>query len=100
MELINMVKGWHNDRLRHSLARKGIKVKLNKGKIQYDKGKRIKRYLNDDYEILTSKYGKRYLKNVDRDRKRTAKPKGKRISASGNVYYEYRANRVDLKDNI
>jgi hypothetical protein len=30
------------------------------------------------------------------DKKRKALPPGKRISKSGNVYYEYRRNRSDL----
>ena len=33
--------------------------------------------------------------DIERDAIRPAKPAGKRISASGNVYYEYRDNRVD-----
>lgn len=35
-------------------------------------------------------------KNYNLDRKRKALPPGKRISRSGKVYYEYRANRSDL----
>lgn len=32
---------------------------------------------------------------IDRDMKRAAKPVGRRISKSGNIYYEYRDNRSD-----
>lgn len=34
------------------------------------------------------------------DVKRKALKPGKRISAAGNIYYEYRKNRSDLKSNI
>ena len=37
------------------------------------------------------------VKDLGRDAVRTAKPVGKRISESGNVYYEYRANKPDRK---
>jgi len=33
--------------------------------------------------------------NIYRDKRRTAMPSGKRISKSGNIYYEYRKNRTD-----
>ena len=39
-------------------------------------------------------HGKRL--DVTRDRKRKALPAGKRISESGNTYYEKRANRADV----
>ena len=34
------------------------------------------------------------------DKKRKALAPGKRVSKSGNTYYENRKNRSDLKDNI
>ena len=34
------------------------------------------------------------------DKKRQALKPGKRISKSGNIYYENRKNRSDMKDNI
>lgn len=34
--------------------------------------------------------------NIDRDRMRRAKPPGRRVSKSGRVYYERRANRSDV----
>jgi antirestriction protein len=37
------------------------------------------------------------VKDLRRDAMRTAKPVGKRMSESGNVYYEYRANKTDRK---
>jgi antirestriction protein len=37
------------------------------------------------------------VKDLGRDAVRQAKPVGKRISESGNVYYEYRANKTDRK---
>lgn len=37
------------------------------------------------------------VKDLGRDAVRTAKPVGKRMSESGNVYYEYRANKTDRK---
>lgn len=39
--------------------------------------------------------GKRSSRSIKADKKRTAKKPGKRVSASGNVYYESRANRSD-----
>jgi len=39
-------------------------------------------------------------KNLSRDKKLKALPPGKRISASGKVYYEYRQNRSDLRGGI
>ena len=39
-------------------------------------------------------------KNLSRDKKLKALPPGKRISASGKVYYEYRQNRSDLSGGI
>jgi len=39
-------------------------------------------------------------KNLARDRKLKALPPGKRRSASGKVYYEYRQNRSDLRGGI
>lgn len=38
--------------------------------------------------------------NSSRDKKRSALSPGKRISASGNTYYEKRKNRSDLKNKI
>jgi antirestriction protein len=37
------------------------------------------------------------VKDLGRDAVRKAKPVGKRMSESGNVYYEYRANKTDRK---
>lgn len=37
------------------------------------------------------------VKDLSRDAVRKAKPVGKRISKTGNVYYEYRANKTDRK---
>ena len=34
--------------------------------------------------------------SIDADRKRKSMPSGKRISKSGNPYYEYRKNRTDI----
>ena len=45
---------------------------------------------------LSAKYKGTTAPNLTKDAKRKAKPAGKRVSASGNVYYEHRANRVDV----
>lgn len=37
------------------------------------------------------------VKDLGRDASRHAKPVGKRVSANGNVYYEYRPNKTDRK---
>ena len=38
--------------------------------------------------------------NIKRDFARSALPPGKRISKTGNIYYETRKNRSDLKHRI
>lgn len=38
---------------------------------------------------------KDYVKSRKRDKSLKAKRPGKRVSASGNIYYEYRKNRSD-----
>ncbi len=43
----------------------------------------------------TRQTGKR--KSIEKDRKRKALAPGKRISKNGNIYYERRRNRSDLK---
>ena len=35
--------------------------------------------------------------NKKRDEERKAEPSGKRASSKGNIYYEYRKNRSDMK---
>jgi hypothetical protein len=40
---------------------------------------------------------RKYSTTNERDGARSAKPIGKRVSASGNTYYEYRENRVDFR---
>lgn len=49
--------------------------------------------------IKKKKYGAYRAQGVDlkKDADRPALPTGKRISKSGNTYYEYRANRIDVK---
>jgi hypothetical protein len=49
--------------------------------------------------IKKKKYGKYQGQGVDleRDADKPALPTGKRISKNGNTYYEYRANRIDVK---
>lgn len=42
-------------------------------------------------------YKQRGKTNLRKDLQRKAKPPGKRVSKNGNVYYEYRANRTDVK---
>ena len=50
------------------------------------------------------KRGRRQTKvkkhNIRRDAARVALPPGKRISAKGNKYYEYRVNRSDLRHRV
>ena len=49
--------------------------------------------------IKKKKYGAYRAQGVDlkKDADRPALPTGKRISKNGNTYYEYRANRIDVK---
>ncbi|GBE19889.1 MAG TPA: hypothetical protein ENG87_02490 [Candidatus Pacearchaeota archaeon] len=61
----------------------------------------------EDFEAIKFKNQRRNLKigkqhgrtNIVRDKKRKALMPGKRISKSGNIYYENRRNRSDLKDS-
>jgi hypothetical protein len=46
--------------------------------------------------ISVAKHQTGKTKDKPRDKARKALPPGKRRSASGNIYYEYRANRSDL----
>jgi hypothetical protein len=58
------------------------------------------------YKIKKSKVLKRLSyqtgerKSLKIDRQRKALPSGKRISSSGNAYWETRRNRSDLKNRI
>ena len=46
-------------------------------------------------KVIRKKVAKKKLTRVDYDKRYQAKKPGKRKSASGNTYYEYRENRVD-----
>lgn len=80
-------------------AKKATKPK--KSKVEpADMGK-LKALINS----LKNKKGYEFLKKLDldsikRDSERKAKKAGKRISADGNVYYEYRRNRTDVNQKV
>ena len=93
-------EAWHA-----AMKRAGEMVNKEKGKAvkkanaQYEK---LKAFLakNPSIEKTMVTYGKKPNQgtrplDVRRDASRVAKPKGKRISADGKTYYEYRANRTD-----
>jgi hypothetical protein len=61
------------------------KLKAKKGGKEYD-----------NRASINPKTGERYKRSESSDKKRDAKPLGKRVSADGNVYYENRLNRGDL----
>lgn len=69
------------------MARKKYAVKVGKRIISthYKKPRVI--------EISDHQIGKR--KSIKKDRERKALPPGKRMSKTGNIYYEYRRNRTD-----
>ena len=49
------------------------------------------------HKVSVVKYkGKLYVKDKVKDKLYKAKPLGKRKSASGKIYYEYRLNRADV----
>lgn len=81
------------------VAKKATKPK--KSKVEpADMGK-LKALINS----LKNKKGYEFLKKLDidsvkRDAERKAKKAGKRVSADGNVYYEYRRNRTDVNQKI
>lgn len=56
----------------------------------------------DNRASINPKTGERYKRSESSDKKREAKPLGKRVSADGSIYYENRLNRGDLskKDNF
>jgi hypothetical protein len=63
------------------------KIKAKKGAGHNDRGDLVE-YGTDSKE--------RRSRSTSSDKKRTAKPLGKRVSAEGNVYYEHRLNRGDV----
>jgi hypothetical protein len=63
-------------------------------------GKQVKSTMDKLKAIIKKKkYGAYRAQGVDlkKDADRPALPTGKRISKNGNTYYEYRANRIDVK---
>ena len=63
-------------------------------------GKQVKSTMDKLKAIIKKKkYGAYRAQGVDleKDAKKPALPTGKRISKNGNTYYEYRANRIDVK---
>jgi len=69
----------------------------------------IKSEMDKEFSALGFKNQRKSLKVSDKqigktikkiDKMRKALKPGKRISKSGKIYYENRANRSDLKDNI
>lgn len=63
------------------------KVKAKKGKGNNNRGDLVNYKTGDD---------KRRTRSVSSDKKREAKPLGRRVSESGNIYYENRLNRADI----
>jgi hypothetical protein len=61
------------------------KLKAKKGDKEYD-----------NRASINVKTGERYKRSESSDKKREAKPLGKRVSESGRTYYENRLNRGDL----
>ena len=80
-----------------SVAKKAA-PKVEKKAVKKTTGKKetIKSLLKDK-KSLFAKYSGSSTDNLERDAKRPARAFGKRVSATGNVYYEYRANRFDVK---
>lgn len=88
-----------------------LKAQLQKAEADYDSvkagkkstpkaSKQVKSSLDKLKAIVKKKkYGAYRAQGVDlkKDAERPALPTGKRISKSGNTYYEYRANRIDVK---
>jgi len=71
--------------------------KKSKSKSKKKKKRKTKRFKPTGHPIVL-KRSKRQIgkvKNWELDKKRRALPPGKRISRTGHVYYEYRANRSD-----
>jgi hypothetical protein len=62
--------------------------------------KKLEILLDENKDLLASqlkiKGEDRKIANLVKDIKRKAKPRGKRVSESGNVYYNYQANRSDV----
>lgn len=80
------------------VAAKKVAPKVEKKAVKKTTGKKetIKSLLKDK-KSLFAKYSGSSTDNLERDAKRPARSFGKRVSATGNVYYEYRANRFDVK---
>lgn len=88
-----------------------LKSQLDKAEADYESvkagkksapkaGKQVKSTMDKLKAIIKKKkYGAYRAQGVDlkKDAKKPALPTGKRISKNGNTYYEYRANRIDVK---
>jgi len=88
-----------------------LKSQLDKAEADYESvkagkksapkaGKQVKSTMDKLKAIIKKKkYGAYRAQGVDlkKDADRPALPTGKRISKNGNTYYEYRANRIDVK---
>ena len=62
--------------------------------------KRLNLFLRQPVTIKETKTQSGKFGSIPRDRARTALPPGKRISKFGNIYYETRRNRSDLKSRL
>jgi len=95
------------DILEKGLKNKAVKADAKaKAKIQISK---LKEQIADMKKKQTAKGGKKYTKVLSKIKKQTggtskkqdgerpAKPVGKRVSSTGNTYYETRANRSDVR---
>jgi hypothetical protein len=81
--------------------KKGVKNKPKEEPVAKDKKPISQDRFKKLMEKLKGKKAYSFLrkmkkKNIKLDAELTALPAGKRISASGNVYYEYRPNRTDV----
>jgi len=90
-KIIPIGKEEKNKRFVRHKVRDRIKHKHKTSKIKEKRIKERKR----GHVVKVGKLRKGFTKSVVRDRMFHALPPGKRISASGKVYYEYRSNHAD-----
>lgn len=76
-----------------ALKRAGVMIKEQKTGVQKQATAQYKKLTS----LLTKMPALRRGTDVERDAPRKAKPVGKRVSKEGNTYYEYRANRTDVR---
>jgi hypothetical protein len=74
--------------------KKGTKPKTSSTKSTQTALQKLKEMVNKNKKLKTYKGAG---VDLEKDADRPAKPIGKRTAKSGNTYYEYRANRIDVK---